>query len=119
MSLTNPRWLDVSAEGEETGTQYVGRFQLKPFLKQFEKTEAYLLGQSYTKGLPENHPHSFYLNMMAFLKFHIVSADASWWVKDGLDIVDEAPGWELAKKLKEFQTDLKPKKPETETKTEG
>lgn len=113
MSLTDPRWVDVNVEGETTGVQYTGRFQLKPFLKVFETTDAMLLAQKYGKGIDTTTNHGVLLNALAFLKYHVLASEATWWVNDGLDLLDQAPIYEIANKLTEFQQELKPKKAET------
>lgn len=108
--FNDPKWVDLKAEGEFTKREYFGRFCLKPFLTIKERADAVRLSELYYRGINESAEQRMFLTVLAFLKFHIVDTDATWWKdEDGLNMVDENPVYELYKLLQNIQN---PKKKE-------
>jgi hypothetical protein len=90
-----PKWIDVNTKGEETGHQYTGAFQIKPYLNLQERSDALRLAGTYTRGLTSPPDIEFYY-MLAFITFHIISSpDVGWWENNGLSLLDKAPVFAL------------------------
>lgn len=101
-----PIWIDVDVTGEMTGTKYFGRFSIKRYLTHIERGEAVRLAETLMRGIQQDINFRTLLSTIAFLNVHIVETDAKWWAGDGtkgLDLLDEAPVWELSKQLYEVQ----------------
>lgn len=111
MNINNePRWIEVTCEGEFTGAKYHGRFQVKPYLTLAERADAARLAGTFTRGIsPDDVMMRSLLAATATLKFHILKADADWWTDDGLQLQDESPIMELVKAVQDIQ---RPKKDE-------
>ena len=112
MFKNDPQWVDVKAEGENTGQEYFGRFCLKPFLTHEERTDAIRLAEMYCRGIRDDVQQRAFMTTQAFLKFHVVETDARWWDDEtgATKILDESPVYEIAQKVKDVQDSLKPKK---------
>lgn len=100
-------WIEIDCEGEASKQRYFGRFEVKPFLVHKERADAARLAEVYCRGIREDVSERAFLTSLAFVKMHIVSSDASWWKEDGLDLVDEAPIYEIIKKINELQNPSK------------
>lgn len=116
MNVNNdPQWRDVEIEGDFTGKKYFGRFLIKPFLTNGERADVSRLAEMYNRGLSSDGNQKAFNMTMAFLKFHIVESDATWWTdKGGLDLYDESPIFAIAEKVREVQKPAE-KKEEKET----
>ena len=111
--LTEPRWIEMKCTGETTGTEYFGKFRVKPFLSHKERTQAFAMAEGKLLGIQDNLGHKSFVTALSFLQFYIVDAEADWWKKEkGEDLADEEPIYVLAAKVKEIQESLKIKKPE-------
>lgn len=111
----SPKWVDVKAVGDYSGTEYFGRFSLKPYLTHKERLDALRLADVYCRGISDPVARQLYTNT-AFLKFHIIKTDATWWKDDGLDMYgDETPVYAICEQLKSLQ---KPKDAAGTEKTE-
>lgn len=98
-----PVWTDLECVGEQTGEKYFGRFQVKRYLTHRERGEAVRLAETLCRGIETTIEHRTLLTTIAFLSSHIIESDAKWWGDRGLDLLDEQPIWELAKKIRELQ----------------
>jgi len=117
MAINNdPCWVEVEVEGEFTKEKYHGRFYIKPYLTNGERADAVRLAEKYCRGIDRSETQKMFLTTLAFLKLHVVDADAAWWQEDGLSMLDESPIYNLSGKLTEIQE--KGKTPDAE-KTEG
>lgn len=102
MMDNSPRWIEIDIKGETTGHSYFGRFAVKPFLTHGERADAQRIADRYTSGMEQTEVKNL-LRVIAFLTIHIKEADAAWWKNNGLDLMDEAPIYEIAKKLDEIR----------------
>ena len=105
----SPRWVEVEAVGEATKEKYIGKFQLKPFLTTAEKADAQRLSDKYSIGIQEINQKNF-LNLIAFLKFHIVDFEAHWWKDYGLSLLDEEPAYAVVNALDKLRNPPEEKK---------
>jgi hypothetical protein len=105
-----PKWIEVDVQGETTKTPYFGRFLVKPFLTHGERADAQRLADRYTVGMEEGDLKNL-MRMISFLSLHIQDNQAPWWAERGLNLVDEAPLYEIAKKLDELRNPAKPEEP--------
>lgn len=96
-------WIEIDCIGEISKTKYFGRFEVKPYLKHSEKSDAVRLAEVYCRGIRDNIGERTFLTSLAFVKMHIISTDAPWWRDDGMDLVDENPIYEIIKKVNEIQ----------------
>jgi len=101
------KWVDVETEGEVTGAKYFGRFQLKPYLTHAERADVSRLFELYSRGITTDAAQRAFLMTLAYLKFHIVETDATWWVDSGLNLLDETPVYRLAELVREVQAPKK------------
>lgn len=107
--LNDPKWVDMEAVGEFTGHKYFGRFRIKPYLTHAERSDVARLAEMYNRGISSDSSQKGFNLTLAFLKFHIVESDASWWTENGgLDMMDEAPIYALAKSVRDVQNPPKP-----------
>ena len=97
-----PVWIDMECTGT-SGEKYFGRFQVKRYLTHKERAEAVRLSETLCRGITDDVNMRAFLTTAAFLSVHITEVDAKWWGDRGLDLVDEEPIWELAKKIREVQ----------------
>lgn len=115
MSL-EPRWVDIDVTADEdgaTGQRYTGRFCIKPFLTLREQGEAQVHANKITHGVDITTDIGSNLYFLAWLKFYIKETEnCSWWVNDGLDLLDVAPVDALLKEVKNLKDSLKVKKAE-------
>jgi hypothetical protein len=108
-----PKWIDINTKGEETGCQYTGSFQIKPYLNLQERSDALRLAGTYTRGFTSPSDIEFYY-MLAFITFHIIgSPDVGWWTSNGLTLLDKAPIFALNNEI------MKIKDPEKSTDTQA
>jgi hypothetical protein len=108
VNLREPQWHDIDCVGENTGTKYFGKFSIKPFLTHSERSEAFRLASKLSLGITDPG-HLYFLNTMAYLKYHIVDTDAQWWKSsEGLELMDELPIYTLSDKVIEIQAALNP-----------
>jgi hypothetical protein len=104
MNFNEPKWVEVSTEGEFSGKKYFGRFCLKPYLTHGERADAVRLAEMYYRGIQQDSAQKMFLTSLAFLKFHVVETDAEWWkTQDGLSMVDESPVYKLLEELNKIQ----------------
>jgi hypothetical protein len=99
-------WLDLGEGviGEFTKTKYFGRFLIKPFLSNEEKTDVSRIATVYNRGIDDPDRRMFTLTV-AFLKMHVQETDAAWWSeKAGNDLLDESPIYGIAKLVNQAQT---------------
>lgn len=120
MIANEPVWVDVNVQGETTGEQYFGKFQIKKYLNQEERSDVSRESDRRNFGIVEDQGQKAINNMIAQLQSHVVSADAAWWVKDAAGRVvglhDDKPITALMEKLREQQNSWKPKdKPADQT----
>jgi len=109
MNVNNePVWVDVEAVGEFTKQKYFGKFSIKPYLTNGERADVARLAQMYCRGITDDIDQKTFLTTLAFLKFHIVEADADWWTNGGLDPLDQSPCFAIAVKVRELQDPVKP-----------
>lgn len=103
MINNEPKWQDVEAVGEVSKVKYFGRFYLKPYLTHGEKNDVARLAALYNRGIEDQDKIVFNTNL-AYLKFHIVKADATWWSDQfGMDMYEEAPVYEIIQVIKKMQ----------------
>jgi hypothetical protein len=107
MQKTEPAWVDVVSKGELTGVEYVGKFQVKPFLNIGERRDAQALAEKYNMGITEWNTRLLY-TQLAYMKFHVLKADATWWKNDGLDLHDEEPIMALANAIADVRESRNP-----------
>lgn len=98
MASKEPKWVEVSCVGENTEEKYYGKFFIKPFLKAAEKADAQRLADRYSIGIQPG-PVKQLMQILAFLKFHVLESEAHWWKEDGLDLLDEEPAYALVDQL--------------------
>jgi len=111
----SPTWVEIDVTGGSTN-KYFGRFSVKPFLTHEEKADAVRLAERYTRGIEKSGDQRMFMTTLAFITLHIVETDAAWWnSKNGLDLIDEEPVYEIANKIGDIQN---PKKEESETTTD-
>ena len=99
-----PVWTEINCVGETTGSTYFGRFELKKYLSNREKSDISRLFEAYVRGISEDIPQRSLLYALAQLNFHIVSTDATWWVEKGMDLLDDEPVVQLMSELRKHQT---------------
>lgn len=107
----SPVWLEVDCVGENTGAHYFGRFEVKRYLNNREKSDIARLFETYVRGISEDVQQRGLLYALAQLNFHVLSTDAAWWTDKGLDLLDDEPVVQLMAKLREIQTVKKEEKP--------
>jgi hypothetical protein len=119
MINNEPKWVDIKVDGEFTGEQYFGRFRVKPFLTHAERADAVRLAELYYRGISQDANQRMFLTTLAFLKFHVLESDATWWGEtNGMNSFDESPVWAISEKLREVQALASGKKPPEKTESE-
>lgn len=110
-----PVWVEVNVQGETTGEQYFGKFYIKKYLTQEERSDVARESDRRNYGIAEDAGQKAMNNMLSQLQAHVVQADAAWWVKDKegrvVGLMDDNPITDLMKKLREQQNSWRPKTP--------
>src|SRR5690554_1602461 len=100
----DPRWVDVESKGEITGRKYLGRFKLKPHLTLGERADAVRLAENYCRGIVTAVDQRNFLTTIAYLNFHVVESDATWWKDEKkFELLDEDPIYAISRKVQELQ----------------
>jgi hypothetical protein len=111
--LNNPVWVEIDVTGATSGTQYFGRFNIKPYLTLAEKSDTVRLSERLARGITRTELELQFLTMLANVRMHVVDTDANWWKnketgsEDGFDLIDDDPIFALYDKIKEIQKSSK------------
>ena len=66
------------------------------------------MAEAYCVGIDKSSDQRLFLSTLAFLKFHVVESNATWWNDGfGLEIVDEEPVFEISRKIQEIQESIR------------
>jgi hypothetical protein len=103
----SPSFVSIEdVKGETTGTVFNGKFKVKPYITNRERSDVARLMDDLANGIITDTSQRVLLSTIAHLSFHVVEAP-DWWGDMGLDLVDQEPIYALSDKVKELQNPAK------------